>query len=555
MPVSAAERDYLLAQVDRLAQTDLNNLWRQAESLATVDFFTYVRAAFPEIVDVYHQTAGQLAATWFEQSNPESSYVAQVVEPIVREQLLSSAEWALGGDGTVALDRMSGTLQRGVYNGARDTVVLNAEATGSRWIRVARPTACEFCRLLATKTGEDAYTSRRAAEVVVGRRGRPRSEKKTARKLGEKYHDFCHCQAVEVRATQTVDEVLNDEQRKLFRQWTDEYEKAVANAGTTDTKKLLAAWRENIALGDGVVAQAGPNRQQLLLQLAEADDLPTIKSIAEQLQPNIEFVLNPKATIGQSEVAIDHVKSTVRAVDDVITKYPNMKVKQIKFEKGDGLEYAYARLNTLDQSNGAELINMNSAWMTNPKFSESYVKSVNDGFHYPGKPWYRKGDDTSAYAVATHELGHVMNWNSKVAGRAGQNGADWVVDDALMDYFVKTYKVDPSSFDDLNLFKYWKRHNLSGYSFEGSDVNAREALAEAFADVEVNGDSAYETSKVLHHLLVEYYKGNEFSQDFEWPDFRPADKLNPPIRPRIFEVFDNKILERAKQFSLRSDDA
>lgn len=298
MPVSPAERDYLLAQVDRLAQTDLNNLWRQAESLATVDFFTYVRAAFPEIVNVYHQTAGQLAATWFEQSNPESPYVAQVVEPIVREQLLSSAEWALGGDGTVALDRMSGTLQRGVYNGARDTVVLNAEATRSRWIRVARPTACEFCRLLATKTGEDAYTSRRAAEVVVGRRGRPRSEKKTARKLGQKYHDFCHCQAVEVRSTQTVDEVLNDEQRKLFQQWTDEYEKAVANAGTTDTKKLLAAWRQQNSSIIPVSASAATAEDVLAtLERKTENDLIVVQNLIRRTgRPESEVIRDANAT-------------------------------------------------------------------------------------------------------------------------------------------------------------------------------------------------------------------------------------------------------------------
>ena len=241
MPVSPAEREYLLSQIGRFAETDLNNLWRQAEQHGSDEFCNYVRDGFVEVATTYHQTTGQLAATWFEESDPLSPYIARVAEPITPERLLKSAEWALGGDGPQGLSRMQSSMQRAVYDGARETVVINAEATRSRWVRVTRANACEFCRMLATRSGDYAYLSRESATSVGGRR------REGGRKRGSKFHDDCYCTAVEVRDGQELEDVLDEEKLKLYEQWTDEYEKAVANAGSTDTAKVMAAWREETA--------------------------------------------------------------------------------------------------------------------------------------------------------------------------------------------------------------------------------------------------------------------------------------------------------------------
>jgi len=239
--VSAAERRFLLDQIDRLAQRDLNNLWRAAELLATNEFFDYVLAGFPEIALNYHQVAAQAAANWFEESDPDSGFVARVAEPPPVGRLETTTRWALGGDGADrALSRMNGALQRATFDGARDTVFDNIEATGSRWIRVARPTACAFCRLLATRTGESAYTSRESAMNVVGRRGGRRG----SRRVGEKFHDHCYCQPVEIRANQELSEVLSEEDANRVQQWNDDYLKARANAGSGQLKPILAAWRQ-----------------------------------------------------------------------------------------------------------------------------------------------------------------------------------------------------------------------------------------------------------------------------------------------------------------------
>lgn len=241
MAVSAAERRFLLDQINRLAQTDLQNLWRAAEVLADNDFADYVLAGFPELAADYHQVAAQVAASWFEESDPLSGYVARVAAPLPAERLTTTARWALGGDGAQALSRMTGSLQRATFDGARETVFDNIEATGSRWIRVARPTACGFCRLLASRTGEDSYSTRESAVNVVGRRG---GRTRGSRRLGDKFHDDCYCQPVEIRSTQTVSDVLTEEDANRVQQWNDEYLKARANAGSGDPKQILAAWRQ-----------------------------------------------------------------------------------------------------------------------------------------------------------------------------------------------------------------------------------------------------------------------------------------------------------------------
>jgi hypothetical protein len=238
LAVSAAERRVLLDQINRLAQTDLNNLWRAAELLADNDFFDYMLAGFPELAGNYHQVAAQVAANWFEESDPLSTYVARVATPLAAERLTGTARWALGGDGTQALSRMTGSLQRATFDGARDTVFDNVETSGARWIRVARPNACGFCRLLATRTGESSYSSKAAAVNVVGRRNRG------SRRRGEKFHDDCYCQPVEIRGNQDVGDVLSPQDAALVDQWNDEYLKARANAGTGDPKQILAAWRQ-----------------------------------------------------------------------------------------------------------------------------------------------------------------------------------------------------------------------------------------------------------------------------------------------------------------------
>ena len=179
-----------------------------------VDFASFVVDGFPEVVDPWATAAAELSAVWFEETIPEPAALAPSI-PL--ERLQSSARWALGGDGAKALTRLQHTTQRAVYDGARDTTLLNVERNNLRWARDARADACSFCRLLATRTGQYLYRSRDTAATKV--------------------HDDCHCIPIEV--VNPDDYELSDH----AQQWEEEYLKARANAGTGEAKDILAAWR------------------------------------------------------------------------------------------------------------------------------------------------------------------------------------------------------------------------------------------------------------------------------------------------------------------------
>lgn len=214
MAVAAAERQQILQQVQQLAVSDLLALWVAAQQLPSGDFAGFIADGFIEVIAPYVSLAGDLAATWFEESDPGSVYVAQTAEMPPTQMLAKSAQWALGADGDAAMDRLEGTTQRAVFNGARETTLLNVEATQSKWARHARADACAFCRLLATRGA--AYRSKKTAATKV--------------------HDHCYCLPIEVR-TGTY------EPPDYAQAWEDEYLKARANAGSGDPKQILAAWR------------------------------------------------------------------------------------------------------------------------------------------------------------------------------------------------------------------------------------------------------------------------------------------------------------------------
>ena len=288
MPVSAAERRFIMAQLGQRAKEDMIRLWDAAGRLEDIDFATYVVDAFPDLANAAHQLAAEVSATIFEEDFPAIASAAAVAPALPVDRLKASAAWALGGDGIKGRDRLLGSLQRAVLDGSRQTTVLNAQANGMRWIRVARPNACAFCRMLATRaaTTTDLYRSKESALTVTGRsvnlsvadrrmiaqgtmtreealarrdqmqltyqigakKGSPRGRRtKGSRKLEEKYHDDCYCDAKAIPAGADPMEILyleDPEYATTVDVWTTEYNKARDNADSGDTKKILSAWRQ-----------------------------------------------------------------------------------------------------------------------------------------------------------------------------------------------------------------------------------------------------------------------------------------------------------------------
>ncbi len=215
MAVSAQERRYLLSQVFRLAETELNQLWQQAGRLATVEFFQYIVDAYPVVVDPYVDMSATLAATWFEESDPSSTYRAIAAPNPPVEKLQKNAAWALQSFGDQGRTDLAGSLNRSVFDGARETTLVNVERTDSKWAVDARITACPWCRMMATR-GAVYKTSANALKAC---------------------HDNGHCVAIE-------DRVGDYSPPAHMEQWEGEYLKARAEAGTGDPKQIQAAWRQ-----------------------------------------------------------------------------------------------------------------------------------------------------------------------------------------------------------------------------------------------------------------------------------------------------------------------
>lgn len=212
--MSAQERRFLLNQLNRLAASDVAALWNAADRLSGTDFARFVIDGFPAVVEPWMAAAADMAALWFEESVPGPAITADLIPT---ERLLSSASWALGADGDAALNRLTGTTQRAVYDGARQTTIANVDRAKVRWARDARADACAFCRLLATRTDKYLYRSRDTAKTKV--------------------HDDCHCLPIEVPDPNAY------ELPEHVQAWQDEYDKARANAGSGNTKQILSAWR------------------------------------------------------------------------------------------------------------------------------------------------------------------------------------------------------------------------------------------------------------------------------------------------------------------------
>lgn len=257
---SVAEQRAILQELHTLGIADLNSLWRLAQDFD--DPFAFIVEAFPELVAQYGVAAADFATVWYDDLAPSLTYAAVPATVPELAQYAESAKWAMSaGDGTKSLDRLSGTLQRNVWGMARETTLLNAEdEPGARWARHASANACEFCRMAATRGS--VYTSKDAATRVVGRgkdvatnfaaNGKRKSggqakgiRVRGSQKVGDRYHDHCHCMAVAVRPGQ------NYQPPSYVEKWEQEYIDAVratpktGRYGAIDLKAVMSTMRQN----------------------------------------------------------------------------------------------------------------------------------------------------------------------------------------------------------------------------------------------------------------------------------------------------------------------
>lgn len=293
-PADAQALQLVLADVSALTIRDVVALWRKYSD--NPDFRVIMEAALPEIVGQYAQASATVTAEWYDELAPSvTGFRAQPVVNLPAERFTNTIGWALHAPGQAApLDRISGAVHRMVFDASRDTVRVNVgaeygdgnAALGTRWARYASPTACGFCRMLATRKA--VYRSEESATRVVGRsteltvsdrriraaglatpdellarravyerntsRGSKGEKKvKTLRgksSRGDRYHDNCRCTAIPVRPGTSY------EPPDYVAQWEDDYQ-AARDDGARTAGEIAAAMDKAVGGRGSMLAADG----------------------------------------------------------------------------------------------------------------------------------------------------------------------------------------------------------------------------------------------------------------------------------------------------------
>lgn len=240
MAISPAEMEEyrgLLGEVNRLAQEDLVALWRSLESADRDQLWESLRAGVPEVVALYRATAADTAMLFYSdtQGLGFSSAEGLAASQVNMEQLEKSLRWAVFAPGNVeTLGLVAGIVQKHVVDGARQYGLSGFQSGGDRWVRAARPQACEFCRMLATRSQTDwgPYGSAEAAVFV----GRGAASPRGSQPSGSEFHDNCMC--IPVRAA-------DYEIPSYVEKWTADYYAATSEVGNAfDYKSILSVMRQ-----------------------------------------------------------------------------------------------------------------------------------------------------------------------------------------------------------------------------------------------------------------------------------------------------------------------
>ncbi|QFG10084.1 capsid maturation protease [Mycobacterium phage Lemuria] len=197
-------------------------------ALATQDTagaLALITDAYPELVTPYLAAAGDLSATWYEDQAPDVDFLAEPAELPSIEQLAANGRYALTTSKPASV--LSGAAKRQLFKTHRDTILENAEREGVAWVREARPGACGFCRMLATRVLTEGFGGAPGLYLSEDTaNANPHTEDAEG-------HDHCRCVSVPIRAGQPY------RVPAYVAGWLDDYE-AVSR---DDDGRLLPVWK------------------------------------------------------------------------------------------------------------------------------------------------------------------------------------------------------------------------------------------------------------------------------------------------------------------------
>jgi hypothetical protein len=191
-PTEVGNFQQLLTGLSAAAVIAVTTLWNKLQNADPETRWRALQDAYPTTFDPFLAAAAVLSAEWYASINKESNFAVETAAPISQDVLHANVGWALSQSDPIA--NLAGSVERQVFNSSRDTVLSNARRQGVSYARYASANACSFCQILATRTTSGLYQTERSSVRVVGRAGRPRGK----RKIGEKFHDNCHCVPVPV---------------------------------------------------------------------------------------------------------------------------------------------------------------------------------------------------------------------------------------------------------------------------------------------------------------------------------------------------------------------
>lgn len=221
-----------LMQIRSLADSDILALLDALDGLPVVDVRNALIQVLPELVAPYVNAAGELSAVMFEDLRVEAGrrgtfYANSAASSLAPERVSSTARWAVSPmvDESLAstvFSRLSGSVARMVMDGSRDTMLANGAREKLRFQRMARPNACAFCGMLASRPAYMAYTSEAKAAAAS--------------------HDDCRCVVTALYPGSEMAELAALERES----WSEKYVRAVStnDRGAVSAKGTLAAWRQ-----------------------------------------------------------------------------------------------------------------------------------------------------------------------------------------------------------------------------------------------------------------------------------------------------------------------
>ena len=238
-------RQLLVSLADDLG-SKIDRLGASVGRLDRGELFAFITDAYPELVTPYIAAGQDATTTWYDDQPTlagAKQFYAQPAELPSIEQLAASGRWAM--DQSNPATALQGSAKRALFRGSRNTVIVNARREGVRWARYARPGACGFCRMLATRSitesGSLYYTEGTAlaaskSHVVKG-------------------HDWCTCLAVPNRdgAYELPD---------YTQQWVADYEQALSGGARSAGEIAQAMERIDSARITAAVGKQSQRREE-----------------------------------------------------------------------------------------------------------------------------------------------------------------------------------------------------------------------------------------------------------------------------------------------------